>query len=159
MIVARSLSLACLVTCFLLGTASNVQADEFGIFEGAVWRFSMTPKNPNLGDLTGGFRVNQGVIYQKVTPSPRPEPNAESKVVGKETYVGSRNRNGAKRTRLDFTDLRAFSPKKGFNGKHAATEGIKGTVLMKMDKPGTWSGVLIAEDGRHWKFSCVRVRE
>lgn len=156
MILIRPLTLALLMISVASFTASDARAEDLGAFEGAIWRFTMTPKNPNLGELSGAFRVNNKVIYQKVTPGPD---NHEEKVAGNEIHVGGKTRNGSPRTRLNFTDLRAFTPKKNVNGKHTPTEGIQGSVFMKMEKPGHWSGLLIAGDGRHWKFTCHRVRE
>lgn len=156
MILIRPLTLALLMISVALFTVSDARAEDLGAFEGAIWRFKMTPKNPKLGELVGAFRVNHKVIYQKVNPIPK---STDEKVAGNEVYVGAKTRDGAKRTRLNFTDLRAFTPKNGFNGKPSATDGIKGTVLMKMDKAGKWSGILIDGDGRHWTFSCMRVRE
>lgn len=144
-----------IVTLLLLTTTEVSHAEDLGAFEGAVWRFSLTPKNPQIQELRGVFRVHDGVIYQWVDPKVRDT----EKVAGSETAVRTPGAPKAKRTRLEFTNLRAFSVKRTPGGERDFTSGMQGTVLMRMEKPGKWSGAFIAKDGRHWKFSCMRIRE
>lgn len=140
---------------FVVAWTNSAHAEDLGMFEGAVWRFKLTPKNQQLTTMAGLFRVHNGVLYQKSSPGP----DAEEKVVGSETLIKRRNKEGSRLTRLNFTDLHARSEKKDFKGNRVPQPGIKGTVLMHQDRFGKWTGAFIAEDGRHWNFSCQRVRE
>lgn len=111
-------------------------------FDGAVWRFAMSPKKRGKETLKGAFRVSNNVLYQKETPS---DPDFK-KVVGKNFPKG-------KKTRIKFHDLRAFDKSKKLHS------GIKGTVLLTMDRFGEWSGRLLDSEGQHWDFKCSRVQE
>lgn len=73
--------------------------------------------------------------------------------------VRGKSRNGTMRTRLNMTDLRAFSVKKDINGDRDVANEIQGTVLIYRERFGKWKGAFIAVDGRHWEFECLRVRE
>lgn len=94
--------------------------------------------------LRGGFRVSDDVLFQKDKPT---DPEMRKQ-------VGTNHPKDQKHTRMKFTDLRA-----AVVGKDRWVTGIKGSAMMKMDKPGTWSGSLIDGSGRHWEFECVRVAE
>lgn len=139
-----------------LSVTQHVRAADLGIFKGAVWRFTLEPKNKQLDKLNGGFRVHNGVLYQRDNPR---DSKSKGHVVGTETLVKKRGPKGAKRTRLNFTDLRAVSMKKNFKGERSPQTGIKGSVFIQKNKFGKWSGIFIAADGRHWKFNCTRIRE
>jgi len=141
---ARISWLLCYALFFLSGTFSDTKANaqDSDKFEGAVWKFTMTPKKRGLETLKGAFRVSDDVIYQKKKRSDRDF----ALVVGK-------NHPRGKRTRIVFDNFRAFSKSREL---HA---GMKGTAGLTMDAFGKWSGVLIDGQGRHWDFKCSRVQE
>ena len=150
-----SLALLCTVTWICVGGPQHVAAEDIGAFEGALWRFTLEPKNQQQEKLGGMFRVSKGVLYQKENP----RATEIDQVAGSETLVKRKGPNGARLSRLNFTNLRAFSTKKNFDGDRNAKEGIQGSVFMHQEKFGKWSGAFVAADGRHWTFSCTRVRE
>ena len=55
----RSIGLALLALVLVCGSTA---ADEIGSFDGAVWRFGMTPKGGGK-KLRGAFRVNNHVLF------------------------------------------------------------------------------------------------
>jgi hypothetical protein len=125
----------------LTGTAS-VSADDKDQFEGALWRFTMTPKTRGLEPLKGQYRVSDRVFYQCSKPKTR----EFDKVVGKNHPAG-------RKTRSEFHDLRAFAEDRQLH------RGIKGTANLEMEEFGEWSGRFIDSEGRHWDFRCSRVQE
>jgi hypothetical protein len=102
----------------------------------------MTPKAPGPQPLRGAFRVANDVLYQKETP----EDADFTKKIGKNQPRGSK-------TRIEFTDLRAFVR------RGVAHEGLSGNVLLTIDRAGEWSGTFVDSQGRHWSFKCTRVQE
>lgn len=130
-------------------------------FEGAVWRFSMTPKVRRKEPMRGVFRVNNYEVFQKE----KPDDEAFSKQVGKVEPNGDK-------TRIVFHDATAFErsrssgpgakPGSG-DGKLGSGQGrrteLKGTAALKMEKFGEWSGILIDSEGNHWDFKCSRIQE
>lgn len=132
----------------LLGLAGGVcrgEGKDGGEFDGAVWKFQLTPK-PAGGDrvpLSGRYRIAENVLYQR-----RDDDDKEfSKKVGKNKP------NGATKTKVEFTDLRAVA--KG----GAAREGIKGTATLTKERHGEWSGTFVDGDGDRWEFHCSRYKE
>jgi hypothetical protein len=122
---------------------SAVQAQSGDKFDGAVWSFNMTPKRPGPEPLRGQFRVSNNVLYQRSQPS-RTAPY--DKVIGKNFPNG-------KRTRVEMEDFRAADKNRSWHG------GMKGKILLTMDRPGEWSGTFVDAEGRHWSFQCTRVQE
>lgn len=122
----------------------RAEGRDGGDFEGAVWRFEMTPKGSRGGGapLAGRYRVAKHVLYQKR--------DRQDKDFSKR--VGT-NRPSGKRTKVEFDGLRAADKDGAFR------EGIGGTALLTMDRFGEWSGTLVDGDGRHWDFRCTRVKE
>lgn len=134
-----------LLFCFLLGvaTSESSEAQQAGDnFEGAIWYFKMTPKLKGFNVLRGQFRVSDHVVYQKE--------GRDSDEFSKR--VGVNHPNG-KRTKVEFTDLRAKTPKNDWRNE------IKGEVKMRLDEYGKWSGLLTDGMGRNWDFNCTRVKE
>ena len=125
----------------LTGTAS-VSADDKDQFEGALWRFTLTPKTRGLEPLKGHYRVSDHVFYQTTKPKTRDF----DKVVGKNHPAG-------RKTRSEFHDLRAFAEDRQLH------RGIKGTAHLEMEEFGEWSGRFVDSEGRHWAFRCSRVQE
>ncbi len=125
--------------------SSSTMAQEQGQFEGAIWRFSMTPRPPLRGrePLRGVFRVHNHVLYQKSIRSPDAPFDKE---------IGKNHPNG-KKTRIEFHDLRAADRNQNFKG------GLSGQVLLSFDAFGEWSGRYIDAQGLHWDFKCTRVQE
>ncbi len=130
-------------------------------FEGAVWRFSMTPKVRQKEKMGGVFRVNNYEVFQKE----KPDDEAFSKQVGKIEPNG-------KKTRIEFHDAKAFEgrPGSGPSAKPGSGDGglgagrgrrteLKGTAALKMEKFGEWSGLFIDSEGNHWDFKCSRIQE
>jgi hypothetical protein len=120
----------------------TAQAQSGDNFEGAVWGFTMTPRTKGLKTLKGQFRVSGGVIYQKETPE---DPEFSKQVGTKHPRRG--------RTRIAFTDLRAFDADK------TPRTDIKGTARLTLDKIGAWSGLFTDGEGRNWNFKCTRIKE
>lgn len=54
--------------CLVMLMSGAAFPEDLGQFEGAVWRFKLTRKNPQLSELGGLFRVHNGTIYQKIGP-------------------------------------------------------------------------------------------
>lgn len=135
-----------LLGCFIvLGIAvcNTSQAGPAGDnFEGAIWYFQMTPKLKGARVLRGQFRVADHIVYQKTT--------RDSEKFNK--TVGTNHPNG-KKTRVEFTDLRAMNPDKQWRN------GMQGEVKMTLDQFGKWSGMFTDRMGRNWDFSCTRVKE
>ena len=129
---------------------SSATADEKDKFDGAIWNFTMTPKRPASAEpLKGGFRVFKHVLYQR-SEAPREKGVAKrddfNKVIGKNHPQG-------KRTRVELNDFRAFDKNMTWHS------GLKGSVLLTIDRFGEWSGTFVDSEGRHWDFKCVRVQE
>ncbi len=132
-----------LLTCLLaLAGGAEASPSEGDKFEGAVWKFTMTPKTRGLKILKGQFRVSNNRLFQKTMPSS----TDFDKLVGTNAPRG-------KKTTITFADLRAADKNKNWH------HGIKGKVLLTMDRFGKWSGRLIDSQGRHWAFGCTRVQE
>lgn len=121
----------------------HAQGKDGGEFDGAVWRFTLTPKVAGPGQLRGHFRVSNHVLYQK----------ADIKDPNYTKQVGKDNPQRRAHTRVEFTDLRALD-KRG-----VPHSGFKGTVLLKGERFGHWSGSFIDSQGRHWNIQCTRVQE
>lgn len=140
-------------------------------FEGAVWKFSMTPKVPRKEPMRGLFRVNNYEVFQKE----KPDDETFSLQVGKIEPKGNR-------TRIMFHDARAFERPSGSgpgskpgpgsrpgsrtdsgDGQLGAGPGrakeLKGVAALKMEKFGEWSGLFTDSEGNHWDFRCSRIQE
>lgn len=128
-----------------LGMAAKCHAQRRGggDFNGAVWKFTLTPKVAGPGQLRGHFRVSNHVLYQK----------ANIKDPDYTKHVGKDNAGRRGCTRVEFTDLRALD-KRG-----VPHEGFKGTALLKGERFGHWSGSFVDSQGRHWSVKCTRVQE
>ena len=126
----------------ILTCTASVSADDQDQFEGALWRFTMTPKTRGLEPLKGQYRVSDHVFYQTTKPKTRDF----DKVVGKNHPAG-------RKTKSEFHDLRAFTEDRQLH------RGIKGTANLEMEEFGEWSGRFIDSEGRHWDFRCSRVQE
>jgi hypothetical protein len=136
--------LLCFAVSFLPGAFSDTKANaqDNDKFEGAVWKFTMTPKQRGLETLNGAYRISNDVLYQKKMRSDR-----DFALV-----VGNNNPQGT-RTRVVFENFRAFTKSR------VMYAGLKGTAVLRMDALGEWSGVLTDEHGRNWDFKCSRVQE
>lgn len=64
----RSLFVFALTCTMFLGATKHAvaQGADGGAFDGAVWRFKMTPKTPGLKPVAGRYRVEGKILYQKV---------------------------------------------------------------------------------------------
>lgn len=139
------MAIACLCVCGGPQVAFGQAGDKV---EGAIWRFSMKPKVEKLKPLRGRFRLHNNRIYQKADPNEK----EFNKLVGT-SIQGPKKKRDAPKAKVTFTDLRAVD--KQLNSH----TGIKGTVLMKMEKPGVGTGTLVDSEGRHWDFRCTRIQE
>lgn len=111
--------------------------------DGARWRFYMTSKGPSGIKLTGSYRINNHVLYQK---EKRTDVQMDKK-------VGTNFPINKKRTKTEFADLRVMDLKsKEFSQ-------IKGTARLKMVEGGKWSGGFTDGKGMNWSFTCRRVQE
>lgn len=134
-----------LVACALVFacTAPVVAQDGVGTVDGAIWRFSMEPLGQ--GQKMGGmFRVKNNGVFQK---------DKEDDKVWKRS-VGMNHPKDKSKTRMVFTGLKTGAPKKG-----VIEENLKGVAMLEFQEFGHWKGRFIAEDGRHYRFSCTRVQE
>ena len=129
-----------LTECEATGTQKGDQ------FEGAVWRFRITPKSPRSEERHGAFRVSNDQIFQKETPADKDF----------RKQVGTNHPKGEK-TRMKVTDFRTFV--KSENGGAGSQNRMSGTVLLSMNKFGEWSGRFIDSEGHHWEFKCSRIAE
>tara|TARA_R110002095_G_scaffold147182_4_gene127279 strand:- start:22646 stop:23014 length:369 start_codon:yes stop_codon:yes gene_type:complete len=120
---------------------SRAIGNDGGQFEGAIWKFTLTSKNTNK-KLKGQFRVSNKVLYQKVNK----EDPTFTKPIGK-------NYPKKTKTKIQFTDLRAFT------SKGVQKNGIQATVWLKYHRFGHWSGTFIDGKGAHWNIKCVRFQE
>lgn len=127
----------------LLVSSTGLSQTANDKFEGAIWRFKMTPKQRGLRPLGGIFRVSNSLLFQK----------HKRRDSGFKKEIG-RNYPGGRRARIEFKDLRAFAD----NGK-VQVNGIKGTARLTMDSVGNWSGLFTDGKGRNWDFKCERVQE
>ncbi|MBV08173.1 MAG: hypothetical protein CMN21_03030 [Rubinisphaera sp.] len=148
MLKSGSLLIRVLMMSFLIAGFSNettlaAEENERDQFEGAIWRFSMKAKNGDQPELRGFFRLNNAKLYQKETPE---DPDFSK-------LIGTQKLKEKTRTRLEFTDLRAANKDKEFR------EGIQGSIYLRFDRLGEWSGTLIDEKGAHWNFRCSRIQE
>lgn len=123
---------------------SNAKADDAGEFDGAIWRFHMTPAAKRFGEpMNGAFRVKGKNLYQNTKPRTKDF----------DKHIGQKTAAKPKKTWLTIDDMRA-KPKGG-----NIVEGIKGKMVLTMDEPGKWSGTFIDSQGRHWDFKCERIQE
>ncbi len=138
----RHAAVCLLASLPIIMAAGSITADERNQFEGAIWRFTLTPKTRGLEVLKGRYRVSDDVFYQNAKTKSR----EFDKVVGKNLPTG-------RKTKSVFTDLR------GFDADRKLHSGLKGTAHLEMEEPGEWSGRFIDSEGRHWDFQCSRVQE
>jgi hypothetical protein len=132
-----------LAVCLGISAEGVGQGRDGGEFDGAVWRFTMTPKLARLEPLRAQFRVNGDRLYQRKTLD---DPDF-TRLVGKKVA-------GAKlRVRIEFTDLRAANEQGRFQ------EGIQGVARLTLDRAGHWEGEFVDSQGRHWNFKCTRIQE
>jgi hypothetical protein len=142
---SRTLGLA-LLTLALLSlvlVCGSPAADEIGSFDGAVWRFGMTPKGGGK-KLRGAFRVNNHVLFQK---SDRSDKDFTEK-------VGTNHPGARGKTRMVFN--KEFQAVDEDKTRH---EALGGVARLNMDEKGEWSGEYISEKGRHYEFRCTRIQE
>lgn len=127
------------------------QGAEGGKFDGALWSFSMIPKDKNLEKRTGMFRINGNDLFQR---SSMEKPSFDRKMGMKTSVKAVRNKKGKivgpQTTTLEFFDLQS-------NGLKYA--GMKGKVVLTQNKLGEWSGRFIDAEGLHWEFKCSRKQE
>jgi hypothetical protein len=136
----RALSLLLGSLCALALPGGAAAQKDGGKFEGAVWKFEMTPMRGKEEPRRGQFRVAGLKLYQKER---RDSPGFDKEAGHKEILAD-------KRTRLVFHDLRANGGK---------VTGIRGHAVVTFDKFGEWSGRYVDADGSHWHFKCSRVQE
>ena len=129
--------------CILTGPTS-AQGQAGNKVDGAIWRFTMTPKFQGAKKMGGKYRVLNNRIYQKA------DPNADkfSKQVGSNTPKTKK-----RKAVLTFTDLRALDKQKNWHN------GIKAKIIIKQKKPGVGVGTMVDSEGRHWDFRCTRIQE
>lgn len=127
------------------------QGADGGKFDGALWSFSMIPKDKNLEKRTGMFRINGNDLYQR---SSMEKPGFDRKMGTKTSVKAVRNKKGKivgpQTTTLEFFDLQS-------NGLKYT--GMKGKVVLKQNKLGEWSGRFVDAEGLHWEFKCSRKQE
>jgi len=115
-------------------------------FEGAVWRFSMTPKVRGDGVLRGEFRVSDGKIFQN-----------ESREDERFERPAGQNFPGGKTTRTVFKKL--FATRKEDEQSQRKRVELSGTAMLNFDEPGEWSGRFVDGEGHRWDFKCSRIKE
>lgn len=135
---------AALMLNLLSGSVAFAQAgDEF---EGAVWRFSMTPKVRGDKALRGEFRVSDLDIFQKESR----DDESFRKTVGKKFPNGEH-------TKIVFKEL--YAMRKDDEPNRGKRVQLSGTVMLNFDEPGEWSGRFVDGDGHRWDFKCSRIKE
>lgn len=144
---SRSLVVVALVLMGSLSTGKYLfaQVGDADKFDGAVWRYTLTPKTKGLLALKGRYRVSGQYLYQKKSP----DDEVLKKVVGKKVAA----KQG--KVRVEFDDFRGYTDRAG----GSPPTQIKGSALLSYDRFGNWSGTFIDGDGRHWDFVCERIRE
>ncbi|MEZ6042454.1 MAG: hypothetical protein R3C20_18290 [Planctomycetaceae bacterium] len=115
-------------------------------FDGAVWRFSIENRSGKAQRYRGTYRISNGRVFQKETPSD----DAMSKRVGM-NYPKDR------KTRTVLKDFRVFPHSEPASPGNELR--ITGVAYLSMDRPGEWSGRFVDSQGRHWKWRCSRVQE
>lgn len=131
-----------------LSFASKSMAQVGDRFEGAVWRFHISPKGSRREPVTGLFRVADHELFQKESRDDE----------SKERLVG-RNHPDGRKTRMVFKELLVFEKGKTDSDRPRPRDRVSGTALLRMDEPGEWSGRFIDSEGLHWDFRCSRIRE
>lgn len=127
---------------------SAAAQDDIGSWDGALWRFELTPRpgNRHKGNLVGRFRVAGLKIYQ----SEGRDDKELTKEVG-ESVPGPGKR--PTKTTVTVEDFRAR------NDKKELVKGIKGIArLERIDKDNN-RGEFIDKDGFKWTMKCIRVQE
>ncbi len=140
---SRRISLIAFAMICGLMSMNAIADDGIGSFDGAVWRFTMDPvgRGKKMGGL---FRVKNNALFQKEGPDDKEFKRS----------VGSNHPKDRTNTRMVFTGLRTGAPKQG-----VIEENLKGVVALKKEENGHWTGRFIAEDGKHYDFSCTRIQE
>lgn len=127
------------------------QGADGGKFDGALWSFTMIPKDKNHEKRTGMFRINGNDLFQR---SSMEKPGFDRKMGMKTSVKAVRNKKGKivgpQTTTLEFFDLQS-------NGLKYT--GMKGKVVLKQNKLGEWSGRFVDAEGLHWEFKCSRKQE
>lgn len=134
-----------------LATPANAQGDDGGKFDGAIWNFTMTPRDKNLPKREGMFRVHAYDIYQRTDLD---KPGFDRKVGRKTDIKAPRNKKGKvigrDQTTIEFFDLQS---------NNRQYTGMKGKAEIRKDKQGHWSGYYVDSDGLNWDFKCSRKQE
>ncbi|TWU50661.1 hypothetical protein Poly51_39540 [Rubripirellula tenax] len=110
-------------------------------FEGAVWKFKITPKN--IEPLLGRYRINDHVLYQR-------------EVLSGSDYskkVGTNHPKGQK-TMTVFTDMRGFT-----QNTRKVIEGLRGTAHLELQEYGRWTGTIKLDGKPEMKMECIRILE
>ncbi len=110
---------------FGLGVDVSAAAQADDQFDGAVWTFTMTPKNPGQEHLGAAFRVKDHVLYQMSKPS---RGFNFDKMIGKNVPLANKN------IRIEMSDFYAVS-----NETRTRHTGLKGTALLKNVRFGEYS--------------------
>lgn len=131
-------------------TGSAVFAQAGGEFEGAVWRFSMTPKAKTDEPMRGLFRVADSEIFIKE----KAKDKKFSKHVGKAVFNSKTSA-----TKIVFEEMRVFHRGEEKGKEAREFDPISGTASVKMDEKGEWSGRFTDSAGHNWEFRCTRVKE
>jgi hypothetical protein len=140
------LALACSSSLLAFPGAAQPQDDK-GEWDGALWRFVLTPidGNPHKGVLKGRFRVEKLKLYQGESGDDK----EMTKLVG-ESNPGPRAK--PTHTKVTLEDFRAR------NSEGKVVKGLKGVARLERDDRDHNHGKFIGEKGRHWEMKCTRIQ-
>ncbi len=110
-------------------------------FEGAVWKFKITPKN--IEPLVGRYRINDHSLYQREVL----RGSDYSKKVGTNFPKGQK-------TMTVFTDMRGFT-----QNTRRVIEGLRGTAHLELQEYGHWTGTIKLDGKPEMKMECIRILE
>ncbi len=142
--------IVCLVATLLVlhlegSTPLLAQGIDGGKVDGAIWKFTMTPKTAGLEAVNGRYRVSGMTLYQKENP----DDQQFKRVVGKKVA----GKKGEHKVGIVFSDFRARIE------RGSPPVQLNGSAWLKAEKREKWSGTFIDSDGRHWDFQCERIFE
>ncbi|MEY2725366.1 MAG: hypothetical protein RLZZ458_1233 [Planctomycetota bacterium] len=132
--------------CLGICCGQQVQAQQADEFEGAVWRFEISRKGESATKLEGLYRISDKVVFQAARESDK----EFVRKVGN-NYPARKKR--VMNTRMEITNFRVAQP----NGSKQQT--ISGSVNLKYQRYGEWTGVFTDRRGEVWEARVTRIRE